>query len=560
VKPRSSGVRGLRWLSARWLSFVALAALVACGGGGSGAGVAGFESEGKGDPPFGSGSGDPPFGGGAGGGGGLTGDGSLPSPDAAVTVSDADLQGTVFNASNGTPIGGAAVSFDTTTLTTASDGTFEQASAAAAPRLLIEGAASNYETLYVPSEVLGTVPSVNLLRLTPFGTAGDIAVAAGGTVTDATSGAAVTIAGNVLTAPGGAPPPPDTVSVRVTNIAVGSDSHLLSGDYTADNGTPVESYGSVVLTAVTEADVAVGETMSLRIPVSTRSGSPPATADLYRFIESSGRWVEAGSATLSGTAYTANVTAFGQWMVGSPIDPTVGVTGCVNDDTGEPAPNVRIEADGVSYSGISYATTDVDGRFSLAVRPSSTIIVSGRRGALLTNATSRTINASPVDITPCLTLPASNAATMRLTWGENPRDIDSHLRTPDGAHVFYGAKGTLDAAPFASLDVDDVTGFGPEVTTIRRPKAGIYRFYLHNFSGTFSPGMTASPTRVELNYLGRTVVFSPPSGEGSARYWHLFDLKIAADCTMTLYRYNRWRADEPQNPNTAISTAQECVP
>jgi hypothetical protein len=559
VNPRSSGVRGLRSASARWLSFIALAALVACGGGGSASGEAGFASDGKGDSPFGSGAGDPLFGGGS-GGGGLAGDGPLPSPDAPVTVSDADLQGTVFNASSGTPISGAAVRFDTTTLTTASDGTYEQATSAAAPRLVLEGTASSYESLYLPTEVLGTVPSVNLLRLTPFGTAGSITVANGGTVTDAVSGAAVTVAANILTAPGGTPPAPATVDVRVTNVAVASDSHLLSGDFSDDNGDPVEAYGSVVLTAVTAADVASGESLSLRIPVSTRTGTPPPSADLYRFIPATGRWLSVGSATLSGGAYTADVPAFGQWMVGSPIASAVIVTGCVNDDNDVPAANVRIEADGISYSGISYATTDGSGRFSLAVRPTSTVIVSGRRGAFLTNATSRSVTNSTVDITPCLTLPSTNAATMRLTWGENPRDIDSHLRTPDGAHVFYAAKGTLDAAPFASLDVDDVTGFGPEVTTIRRPKAGIYRFYLHNFSGTFNPGMTGSPTRLELNYVGRTVVFTPPSGEGSARYWHLFDLRIGADCTMTLYRYNRWRADEPQNPNTATTTAQECVP
>lgn len=561
MNPRSSGVRGLRSVSARWLSFIALAALVACGGGGSASGEAGFASEGKGDSPFGSGAGSPLFGGGS-GGGGLEGDGPLPSPDAPVTVSDADLQGTVFDASSGTPISGAAVRFNATTLTTASDGTYEQATSAATPRLVLEGTASNYESLYLPSEVLGTVPSVNLLRLTPFGTAGSITVANGGTVTDAASSAAVTVAANILTAPGGTPPAPATVEVRVTNVAVASDSHLLSGDFTDDNGDPVEAYGSVVLTAVTAADVASGESVSLRIPVSTRSSSPPATAELYRLIPATGRWVSVGSATLSGTAYTADVPAFGQWMVGSPIASPVTITGCVNDDTNQPAANVRIEADGISYSGIDYATTDGDGRFSVVVRADSTVIIAGRRGAFLTNAVSRSVaqQTTPVEIPTCLTLPSSNAATMRLTWGENPRDIDSHLRTPDGAHVFYAAKGTLDAAPFASLDVDDVTGFGPEVTTVRRPKAGIYRFYLHNFSGTFSPGMTGSPTRVELNYVGRTVVFTPPSGEGSARYWHLFDLRIAADCTMTLYRYNRWRADEPQNPNTATTTAQECVP
>ena len=125
--------------------------------------------------------------------------------------------------------------------------------------------------------------------------------------------------------------------------------------------------------------------------------------------------------------------------------------------------------------------------------------------------------------------------------------------------MYYASKGALDAEPFASLDVDDVTSFGPEITTIRRPKVGIYRFFLHNFSQTFGPGMTGSPTRVELNYLGHTVVFSPPAGEGTNLYWHLFDVEIGANCSMTLYRYNRFRPDEPSNPNAA-GAAQFCVP
>jgi hypothetical protein len=130
---------------------------------------------------------------------------------------------------------------------------------------------------------------------------------------------------------------------------------------------------------------------------------------------------------------------------------------------------------------------------------------------------------------------------------------------PGGAHVYYVNKGSLNVEPFASLDVDDVTSFGPEITTIRRPKVGIYRFYLHNFSGTFSPGMAQSPTRVELSYLGRTVAFSPPTGEGANRYWHLFDIEVGANCSMTLYRYNRFRPDEPANPNGSAA-GQFCVP
>ena len=541
--------------SSRWLSLAGLALLVACGGGGGATGSTPL-GDGSGTTSFGSGAGNPPFGAGS---GGLTGDGQRPAADAAVVVSDDAIQGTVINSRTGVPLASASVTFAGTTLTTGSDGAYGQQAAAASSRVLFEVNATNYETLYAPAEVLGTVPSVGLQRLTPFGTTADVTVAAGGTVTDTASTAAVTLPANALV-PAGGGPAPTTVGVRVTQIAVGTDSHLLSGDYTSDTLGLLETFGGVTLTSSVPVDVASGQTLTLSIPVSTR-GTAPATANLYRLDLSNGRWAQTGTATLAGSVYTATVAAFGQWMVGASIASPVSITGCVNDDTGAPAQNVRIEAEGISYSAIAQATTNAQGQFTVTGRPSSRLLVSGRKGAFLTNAASVDVGAvSAFNITACLTLPSSNAATMRLTWGASPSDIDSHLRTPDGSHVYYLSKGSLTTTPFASLDVDDVTGFGPEVTTIRRPRVGIYRFYLHNFSQSFTPGMTGSPTRVELNYVGRTVVFSPPPGEGSALYWHMFDLYIAPNCTMTLYRYNRWRADEPQNPNTATTTATECVP
>jgi hypothetical protein len=556
VKARDLSSKQLA-IPSRWLSFAGLALLVACGGGGSATGTTPF-SDGPGTTPLGSGAGNPPFGAGSGGGGGLTGDGARPAADPAVVVSDDAIQGTVVNSSTGTPLAGASVAFSGTTLTTGSDGAYSQPTAAASPRVLFEVSAANYETLYAPAEVLGTEPSVGLQRLTPFGTTADVTVASGGTITDTASTAAVSIPPGALAAAGGGAAP-TTVGVRVTQIAVGTDSHLLSGDYTDNNIAPLETFGGVTLSSSVPVVVAGGQTLTLSIPVSSR-GTPPATAALYRFDPVSGRWVQAGTATLSGGVYAATVDAFGQWMVGSPIASPVAVTGCVNDDNGAPAANVRVEADGSTYSGTSAATTDAQGQFTLLAKPGSRIVVSGRRGSFLTNATS--VGPASFAISPCLTIPLSNAATMRLTWGPQPLDIDSHLRTPDGAHVDWTSKGSLTQAPFSSLDVDWTTGSGTEVTTIRRPRVGIYRFYLHNFSQSFNPGMTGSPTSVELNYVGRTVVFSPPPGEGSALWWHLFDLYVAPNCTMTLYRYNRWRADEPQNPNTTTATtpATECVP
>lgn len=534
-----------------------LVLLASCGGGGGNEGSSTF-SDGPGNPPFGDGSGNPPFGGGTTPGGGLTGDGPRPAADPVVVVSNDAIQGTVLSSSSGNPVSGASVRFAGTTLTTDAQGLYRQTSALPTPRLVTEVTATGFESYYGVSEVLGNVPSVSVLRLTPFGTTLSVTVANGGTATDSATGSSLAIPANALVASGGAPAPA-SVDVRVTGVNVGSDSNLLSGDYSDSLGAAVQAYGAVTLTPSLAVDVASGQSMTLQLPESSRATSSPATANLYYLDAATGRWVQSGSATLNGSTYTANVTRFGQWMVGGPILGAVQVSGCVTDDAGQPAANVRIAADGVNYSSIQSATTNGAGQFTVLAAPNSSLVVQGRRGAFLTDARAVNTSTTATTITGCLTIPTTNAATMRLTWGSNPRDIDSHLRVPGGAHVYYAARGSLSAEPFANLDVDDVTSFGPEVTTIRRPKTGIYRFYLHNFSRTFSPGMTGSPTRVELSYAGRTVAFTPPPGEGSSLYWHLFDLEIGSDCSMTLYRYNRWRADEPQNPNT-VASPQECRP
>lgn len=560
ARERKAALRGL-WPAA------GLALLVACGGGGGSNGTgafpdgsgSGFGGSGAGGGSFGGGAGAPPFGGGAGG----VGDGPRPSPDPVVVVSDDAIQGAVLSSASGSPVSGAAVRFSATTLATNGEGLFSQATSLAIPRLVIEGSATGFEPFYGVNEVLGSVPSVSILRLTPHGVTSTVTVASGGAVSDAATAASLTVPANALLAAGGGAAPA-TVDIRVTAVNVGSDSNLLSGDYTDDTGTPVQTFGAVTVTPSVALEVVSGQQLVLQVPVSTRSAVSPASANLYYFDTVAGQWTQEGTATFVAGAlpyYQASVTRFAQWMVGLPISGAVSVSGCVVDDLNNPAANVRMSADGINYSSINSATTNASGQFTVVAPASSNLVLQGRRGAYLTNALAVSVPAGALSIPNCLTIPTTNAATMRLTWGANPLDIDSHLRVPGGSHVYWpaGSRGSLSAEPYANLDVDDTDGRGPEVTTIRRPKVGIYRFYLHNYSQSFGPGMTGSPTRVELNYAGRTVVFSPPAGEGTALYWHLFDLEISANCTMTLYRYNRWRADEPQNPNAA-GAATECTP
>ena len=59
-----------------------------------------------------------------------------------------------------------------------------------------------------------------------------------------------------------------------------------------------------------------------------------------------------------------------------------------------------------------------------------------------------------------------------LTWGETPRDLDSHLDLPSGCHVYYGRKQCNGEA---SLDTDVTDSFGPETINIRKLKPGVYK-------------------------------------------------------------------------------------
>ncbi len=62
---------------------------------------------------------------------------------------------------------------------------------------------------------------------------------------------------------------------------------------------------------------------------------------------------------------------------------------------------------------------------------------------------------------------------MVLTWGEAPRDLDSHLLTPTGCNVYYGRKQCPDRS--ASLDADVTNAFGPETINVHTLRPGVYK-------------------------------------------------------------------------------------
>jgi hypothetical protein len=140
-----------------------------------------------------------------------------------------------------------------------------------------------------------------------------------------------------------------------------------------------------------------------------------------------------------------------------------------------------------------------------------------------------------------------------LTWAAMPRDLDSHLYVPDGApfrEIFYGdlgdSDGTLNTAPYASLDLDDTDGEGPETITIKKSGAltyynGTYRYFVHNWSG--DEVLTNSNATVKVFDDGVLIKTYNIPTTGTGEYWHVFDLNGS-----TLIDFNVIEASVPATP------------
>jgi hypothetical protein len=105
-----------------------------------------------------------------------------------------------------------------------------------------------------------------------------------------------------------------------------------------------------------------------------------------------------------------------------------------------------------------------------------------------------------------------NQVRIVLRWGEEPRDLDSHLWLPleSPCHIFWFDKGAVNAFPFAELDIDDVTSFGPETITIADLQAGTYLYAVHLYAGAGTIGTSEAVVQV---FKGATLLrtYEPPT-------------------------------------------------
>lgn len=300
------------------------------------------------------------------------GGGGGSSPPATPTGT---LSGTVRASATAAAVPNATVRAGSLSTVTGADGRFSLAGVPAAARVVLTVEASGFVDGKVTAPVLAeqtTTVSASLITASPPVTL-DATVASTVTVPGSSASVALPANGLVLESTGTAPS--GAVQARVTPIDPAADPQSMPGDYTAAGDQRIESFGAIEV-RLTDANGAAlnlrpGSSATIRIPLASRSASPPATIPLYFFNETTGLWVQEGTATLQGVApnqyYEGTVTHFSFWNADQPMD-TIFVNGCVNDTAGRPVSNATVQTTGVDYTGSAAARSDAQGRFRVAMR------------------------------------------------------------------------------------------------------------------------------------------------------------------------------------------------
>lgn len=222
----------------------------------------------------------------------------------------------------------------------------------------------------------------------------------------------------------------------------------------------------------------------------------------------------------------------------------------------------------VSVNGATAVTTDSNGvatfanLTSNASNPATATVTVNKTGyipvsqsvTLLCNQT------TSVSITILSSANTTDKIRFIVTWGQQPRDLDSHLTGPktnsasstDRFHVYYGSKNNCNSTPCdatipAWLDVDNTQGFGPETITIIKPAGssnflpGAYLYYVYQYSSGDPNYTIANSGAIVKVYNGATLIgqYTPPAPAasqtlGNGWFWSVVELDVAADGSVTL--------------------------
>ncbi len=320
-----------------------------------------------------------------------------------------------------------------------------------------------------------------------------------------------------------------TAAIRVLDPeSVRPDGLLLQGypvyfEVTDADDVAVEFLGPKVKFGIGDDDfveLGPGESMTKTVDLTWDAVRSVA---LFNFVHSGTYSVQAHYADFFGLPATSSN------VITLTLSPGGSVQGLVSDSTnGQPLADAEIRViRPLDQAVLATVTTEADGRYTIEELPRGTYTVEVRAtGYLRTSQEISVVAGQETELNFSLSpLLAAGEVRVVLTWGEAPSDLDSHLWLPPTVpyHVYYSRRGSLDACPYANLDVDDRSSYGPETITVsQRVTGGNYVYYVYNYSG--SPDIAGSGAKVEVfDATGLIATFTVPD-TGSGRYWHVFNM------------------------------------
>jgi Immunoglobulin domain len=326
------------------------------------------------------------------------------------------VAGTVVASADAAPVAGALISVGALSTSTSIDGRFSLADVPAGERVVLTIQAPGFLDGIVAVAVAANQTAPAAARLVRAGSETTIDPAQASVASAAGSSARVALPANALVNPATGAAPSGMVTVRVTPIDPGADPRSMPGDFTTSTGATIESFGAINVTLKdnlgADLDLKSGSSATIRIPLASRSTDAPATIPLFFLDESTGRWVEEGSAVLTSSGserwYEGTVTHFSTWNADRIAD-TVFVNGCVVNDAALVVSEGLAISTGLDYAGSAMVGVDAQGRFRVAMRRDgrATIHVEGANSS---NSVVAGPSAADITLPACLVMSSAAQA------------------------------------------------------------------------------------------------------------------------------------------------------
>lgn len=361
---------------------------------------------------------------------GCGGSDSTTPPTTQVPAETGQITGQVLSAADASPVVGARITAAGTSAVSDAQGRFTISGLAPASAVVLRIQADGHLDAVLPLPVTANQATSITKRLVAAGSAQTFSAAAPGTLSVANTLASVDLPANGFVVDGSTTAATGTLTARLSVIDPARNPGAMPGRYVASTGRAIESFGALNVdlrdAAGNKLNLKAGTTATIRIPLASRSATPPTTVPLFYLDEAAGQWVQEGQATLKVTAdgsyYEGTVSHFSSWNADQEMD-TIFVNGCVNDSAGKPVATAFVQTSGIDYSGMSYGVTDTAGKFRVGIRKNSLAEL-----VALTMPDERstpTLNVGPsaTDITLATCLVLGDAAAPKLIASPTDRSV-----------------------------------------------------------------------------------------------------------------------------------------